>query len=56
MEKATSACAASGNAEAIPSEDDIFGKYVAAELKAIDNTPAKRWAKWKIQSVIYSVI
>ena len=33
--------------------DDVFGQYVASELKAMDNLHMKRFTKWKIQSVIF---
>ena len=35
-------------------EDDIFGKYVATELRAIENPHVKRYTKWQIQSLIFS--
>lgn len=34
-------------------EDDIFGKYVASELRSMELS-VKRLAKWKIQSVIFN--
>ena len=36
-------------------EDDIFGRYVASELRSIDNIHTKRLAKWQIQSIIFNV-
>ena len=33
--------------------DDVFGQYVAFELKSMDNPHIKRVTKWKIQSLIY---
>ena len=33
--------------------DDVFGQYVASELKSIDNPYVKRITKWKIQSLIF---
>ena len=35
-------------------EDDIFGQYVATELRSIKNQQIKRFTKWRIQSLIYS--
>ena len=33
--------------------DDVFGQYVASELKSMDNPQIKRITKWKIQSLIF---
>lgn len=35
-------------------EDDIFGEYVASEMRAIQNVQMKRWVKFKIQSLFFS--
>ena len=33
--------------------DDVFGQYVASELKSMENPQMKRITKWKIQSLIF---
>ena len=33
--------------------DDVFGQYVASELKSMENPHMKRFTKWKIQSLIF---
>ena len=35
-------------------DDDIFGDYIASEMRAIQNVEMKRWVKFKIQSLIFS--
>ena len=35
-------------------EDDIFGQYVASELRSIDNLQTKRYTKWQIQSLLFN--
>ena len=35
-------------------EDDIFGDYIASEMRAIQNIEIKRWVKFKIQSLLFS--
>ena len=34
--------------------DDIFGEYVATELRSIKNEEAKRHIKFRIQSLLFS--
>lgn len=34
-------------------EDDIFGKFVASDLKAIQDQHLKRKVKWQIQTALY---
>ena len=33
---------------------ELFGRYIATELRAILNTQAQRWAKLQIQSILFS--
>ena len=35
-------------------DDDIFGDYIASEMRAIQNVEMKRWVKFKIQSLLFS--
>ena len=34
-------------------DDHVFGRFIASELRSIDNMDLKRLVKWKIQSTIY---
>ena len=36
-------------------EDDIFAKYIAAELRSISDISKKRYAKMKIHHVLYEI-
>ena len=33
-------------------ENDIFGKYVASELRSIKETKVRRWIKWSVQNLL----
>ena len=33
---------------------DIFGQYIAAELRSIENIHVKRYTKWQIQSLMFN--
>ena len=35
--------------------NDLFGRYVTTELKALPSPQAQRWAKLQIQNILYSV-
>ena len=34
-------------------DDHVFGRFIASELRSIDNMDLKRLVKWKIQSTIH---
>ena len=36
-------------------EFDLFGKYIAAELRATDNAHARCWAKLQIQTILFDM-
>ena len=36
-------------------DDDVFGLFVASELRAISDQQCKNWIKWQIKSVLCNV-
>ena len=36
-------------------DDDVFGQFVASELRAISDLQCKNWIKWQIKSVFCNV-
>lgn len=34
-------------------ENDIFGKYIASELRSIKENKVRRWIKWSLQNLLY---
>lgn len=51
-------CMDKATASSSKSEEDgfeIFGRYVASELRGITNAQSQRWAKLQIQNILYSV-
>ena len=35
-------------------EHDVFGKYIASELRSIKEARVQRWIKWSIQNTLYT--
>ena len=44
----------SKNDDTSSDEYDVFGKYIANELRNITDTRAQRWIKWSIQNTLYT--
>ena len=55
LNKGSSVMASVPAVSAVKEEDDdhIFGRFIASELRSIDNMDLKRLVKWIIQSTIY---
>ena len=55
LNKASSVMASVPAVSAVKEEDDdhVFGRFIASELRSIDNMDLKRLVKWIIQSTIY---
>lgn len=38
----------------VEDECDIFGKYIASELRNVKDVNVQRWLKWSIQNTLYT--